>query len=60
MNEQEIRNQTAEEIATYLEWMCDHVFLDIEAELIDVWRSNWKGTAFAVRQKFIKKDLVDE
>jgi len=60
MTEQEIRNQVAEEIAAYLEWMCDYVYLDIDAELIDVWRSNWRGTAFAVRQKFIKKDLTDE
>jgi hypothetical protein len=56
MTEQEIRNQTAEEIAAYLEWMCEYVYLDIDAELIDAWRSNWKGTAFAVRQKFIKDE----
>ena len=54
MNEQEIRNQTAEEIAAYLEWMCDYTFLDIPAETIDDWRANWKGTATAIRMKFIK------
>lgn len=56
MTEQQIRNQTAEEIATYLEWMCDHVILEIDAELIDSWRSNWKGTAVAIRKKFIVND----
>jgi len=35
MTEQEIRNKTAEEIAAYLEWMCDHVVLEIPAEMID-------------------------
>ena len=54
MNEQEIRNQVAEEIAAYLEWMCDYTFLDIPAETIDDWRANWKGTATAIRMKFIK------
>jgi hypothetical protein len=57
MNEQEIRNQTAEEIAAYLEWMCDYTYLEIPAEMIDTWRANWKGTAFAIRKKFIKDDL---
>jgi hypothetical protein len=56
MTEQEIKNQTAEEIATYLEWMCDYVYLDIDAQLIDTWRSNWKGTAMAIRQRFIKDE----
>jgi hypothetical protein len=57
MNEQEIRNQTAEEIAAYLEWMCDHTYLEIDAEMIDMWRANWQGTAVAIRKKFIKNDL---
>ena len=57
MNEQEIRNKTAEEIASYLEWMCDHVILEIPAEMIDMWRDNWRGTASAIRAKFIKNDL---
>jgi hypothetical protein len=56
MTEQEIKNQTAEEIAAYLEWMCDYVYLDIDAEMIDTWRSNWKGTAMAIRQRFIKDE----
>jgi hypothetical protein len=56
MTEQQIRNQTAEDIAAYLEWMCDHVILEIDAELIDSWRSNWKGTAVAIRKKFIVND----
>jgi hypothetical protein len=54
MTDQEIKNQTAEEIAAYLEWMCDHTILDIPAEELDVWRANWKGTAFSIRKKFIK------
>ena len=33
MTEQEIRNQTAEEIAAYLELMFDHVLLEIPAEM---------------------------
>lgn len=56
MTEQEIINKTAEDIAAYLEWMCDHVFLDIDAEEIDSWKSNWKGTATAIRARFIKND----
>ena len=55
MTEQEIKNQTVEEIAQYLEWMVDHTYLDIDAEMIDAWRANWKGTAFAIRRKFIKE-----
>ena len=56
MSEQDIRNQTAEEIAQYLEWMCDHTYLEIDAEMIDAWRDNWKGTATAIRMKFIKDE----
>lgn len=55
MNEQEIRNKVAEEIAAYLEWMCDHTFLEIPAEEIDMWRANWRGTAMAIRAKFIEE-----
>ena len=55
MKEQDIKNETAEEIAQYLEWMCDHTYLEIDAEMIDAWRDNWKGTAAAIRMKFIKE-----
>lgn len=55
MNEQEIKNQVAEEIASYLEWMSNHVFLEIDAEHIDAWRANWMGTANAIRRKFINE-----
>ena len=54
MTEQEIRNKTAEEIAAYLEWMCDHVILEIPAEMIDMWRDNWRGTASMIRARYIK------
>lgn len=55
MNEQLIREETAEEIASYIEWMVDHTFLELDAELIDSWKANWRGTASAIRRKFIEE-----